>query len=284
MKYELLGPVRAHTGEGWVTFQPQGELFLASLLLAEGRRVGHDRLVECVWGGARPSDPPDQLRRLAHQVRDALRRREVVRTEPGGYSLAVGQEELDVFRFREKVAQAETADAEDAVPLLQEALGEWGRSVEPLPGRHGEWADSVRRTLQEERREAQTALFLAELRSGRNPNLVADIRGTIDERNGPEDDLRVLLIAAQFRSDGRWRGGADLEHVLREAERKGVQASDRLLRVLRGPGGEVPRTGERARQSGPVFTNTATGNARVGNQGIANGPIHMGGSGREEQS
>ncbi|WP_067903689.1 AfsR/SARP family transcriptional regulator [Actinomadura chibensis] len=284
MKYELLGPVRAHTGDGWVAFQPQGELFLASLLLAEGRRVGHDRLVECVWGDAPPSDPPDQLRRLALQVRDTLRRREVIRTEPGGYGITVGREELDVFRFREKVAQAETADTEDAVPLLQEALGEWGGSVEPLPGRHGTWVDSVRRTLQEERREAQNALFLAELRSGGNPNLAADIRGTIDERSGPEDDLRVLLIAAQFRSDGRWQGAADLEHVLREADRKGVRASDRLLRVLRGPGEEVPRDEERARRSGPVFNNTATGNARVGNQGIANGPIHMGGSEREEQS
>ncbi|MCH6170341.1 AfsR/SARP family transcriptional regulator [Pseudonocardia alaniniphila] len=111
---------------------PKPRVLLASLLLRPGSVVSTDRLVEAVWGGARPPDPLGALRAYVSRLRAVLaplQHGERLRYQAPGYVLAVADDELDATEFARLVAEARdrasVGDPGRAVTLFDAALALW---------------------------------------------------------------------------------------------------------------------------------------------------------------
>jgi DNA-binding SARP family transcriptional activator/tetratricopeptide (TPR) repeat protein len=143
----LLGPVRARlSGPG--SADPHGadseldlgtpaqRVVLAVLAACAGRPVGVEELVDVLWGERAPVSAVNlvhryvgSLRRLLEPGLPARTAGRVLASGPGGYRLALGDDELDLLRFRRLRTQADRlaagAHPDQALPPLIEALGLW---------------------------------------------------------------------------------------------------------------------------------------------------------------
>src|SRR5690242_19482295 len=88
---------------------------LAVLLLAGGRTVPVDRLIERVWGDHRSESKQRTLYGYLSRLRLALHESDSARIvrSAGGYALRVDPADVDLYRYRDLVAQARAA-ADDA--------------------------------------------------------------------------------------------------------------------------------------------------------------------------
>ncbi|MFF5263996.1 BTAD domain-containing putative transcriptional regulator [Actinomadura viridis] len=240
MQYRLLGPVKAFTENRRISLPPRTQLFLASLVLAEGRRVGNQSLAQRIWDGDDPVDPADQLRACASELRRELDDKTLVQSDNNGYRMRLEWDQADVLRFRRRAKEARlcAGDHAKAVRLGREALSEWGpdtaEPAEALAGLSGAWADGLRRTLRDERRDALVDLYRAELRLGRNADLVAQIRAAADEVGRDDEELTELLMLACMQ---RNQPGAALDAYDRNRDalrRKGLTRPGERLRLLEG--------------------------------------------------
>ncbi len=96
------------------------------LLLAGGRPVTKDRLIDALWPGDLPRNPAATLETyvciLRHRLCGAERDKNCcIETLPGAYRAKVGPGSIDVVRFMDLLRRAERADATDALILLDEA-------------------------------------------------------------------------------------------------------------------------------------------------------------------
>ncbi|MBQ0851856.1 tetratricopeptide repeat protein [Streptomyces sp. BH-SS-21] len=134
LRLSILGPLRAwHRGTELHLGPPKQRSVLALLLVRAGRPVPVHHLVDSLWDG----DPPERAVNVVHRHVGALRRllepgltqrseaRVLVRAA-GGYRLDVGEEALDLHRFRTlRDAGQEAADHDrpgEAADLLLAAL------------------------------------------------------------------------------------------------------------------------------------------------------------------
>ncbi|TDD59579.1 tetratricopeptide repeat protein [Kribbella antibiotica] len=122
MRFGVLGPVTAWTDAGEpVTIQGlKVRALLADLLVHEGRPVPADRLIDDLWGTQLPGNPAGTLSAKVSQLRRAFEdaeagSRELVRSGPAGYSIAVDKTSYDALLFADRVSRGE----------LTEALGLW---------------------------------------------------------------------------------------------------------------------------------------------------------------
>ncbi len=178
----LLGPL-AVWQDGTALPVPPGKqrVLLAALLLSAGRVVATGELAEMLWGSAPPPSAPvtvrNHLRRLRQALGDADRAR--IRTQPGGYLISVGADELDISRFEAllRSAQAALRDGgwDQAANLASQALALWrGEPLadvdcEVLSRREAPWLAELRLQALEARIEARLhlgdhAAVIAELR------------------------------------------------------------------------------------------------------------------------
>ncbi|WP_214404057.1 AfsR/SARP family transcriptional regulator, partial [Pseudonocardia lacus] len=127
MRFGVLGPLAVWAADGTPVRVPEPKVraLLAALLLAEGRPVAADRLVEALWAGAPPGDPANTLQTKVSQLRRALGGAGTVLRHPGGYLLPIGPGDLDAHEFRALVERARTAAPADRLGLLDRALGLW---------------------------------------------------------------------------------------------------------------------------------------------------------------
>lgn len=151
---------------------------LAALLIDAGSVVPDDRLIGRIWG----DQPPLRARTSLHSYISRLRRAladvagvAVVRRS-GGYCLTHDPERVvvDLHRFRGLRARAR-ADADDATAVrsLAEALGLWRGLA--LSGLEGEWAETERERLEQERLAALHELADVRLRLGQGGDLVGEL-------------------------------------------------------------------------------------------------------------
>lgn len=135
--FGVLGPIEVSYGDRPVVVGRRKErAVLALLLVAAGRTVSLDRIVDQIWG----DEPPDRATSSLHAYISNLRRSlEPDRpprapatrlvTRPPGYALLVERDEVDAHRFESLVADAATAAGGHAFPraneLLTTALGLW---------------------------------------------------------------------------------------------------------------------------------------------------------------
>jgi DNA-binding SARP family transcriptional activator len=217
----VLGPLEV-VGGGWPV-QLGGRkqrLLLAVLLLAAGRTVSADRLVDALWG----ADAGEKVRNTLQVHVSALRKLlqaagtglTVVRREPG-YAIDVGTGQLDLLRFRAGVEAGTAALREGraaaAVAALDAALGLWrGAALADLADEPALQAELG--ALEESRLAAVGTRTEAHLALGRHAEVTAELADLVAAAPLHEH-LRALLVLALYRS-GR---AADALAVLREGRR-----------------------------------------------------------------
>jgi DNA-binding SARP family transcriptional activator len=128
VRYRLLGPLQVLDGERAVDLgPPKQRVVLAVLLLAAGRTVSVDRLVDAVWGEDVPPSATASLQAYVSNLRRALRgagaqvASPIVRRPPG-YALDVDPETVDLTVFSSGCARAAAAiEGEDWESAFTEA-------------------------------------------------------------------------------------------------------------------------------------------------------------------
>lgn len=199
----MLGPLElwAH-GRTHRLGSPQERRVLAVLLMAEGRAVPVDRLIDHVWDGTPPPSAVETLQSYISRLRGRLRGAggdapQLDASSSRMYTLRVAPDAVDLLEFRRLCRQARQAvdrgDAEDAVRLFRQA--EALRRAEPLADLTGLWAASVRERLREELREATETRIRLELSLGRHAHLISELKELAASSPVVEPVVADLMIA-----------------------------------------------------------------------------------------
>lgn len=130
MRIGVIGPLRVvadgqESGIGGARLR----VLLTRLALGVGGVVPPTALSEALWPEGGPAHPDTALHSLATRLRRTLPEPRALRSEPGGYRLALPPEAVDAVRFEHLAVQGRGAlrdgEPEDAVERLRAALGLW---------------------------------------------------------------------------------------------------------------------------------------------------------------
>ena len=203
MEFRILGPLEVEDeGRTIPLAGAKQRSLLALLLLARGRAVSTDRLIDEIWDGAPPETALKNVQVYVSQLRTALGDGRLVRRERG-YELRVASGELDADRFDEIVRSTSGVEPEVAAARLQEALALFrgdplsDLSLEP-------WAQPEIALLEERRLVALEARIDADLSLGRHRELVPELDALVAAQPFREHLLEQLVLAL-YRSGDRPR-------------------------------------------------------------------------------
>ncbi|MCV7280034.1 AAA family ATPase [Mycolicibacterium flavescens] len=190
MRYRLLGPLQVVGADSAVDVGPHKQrVVLAALLLARGRVVSVDRLVDAVWGEQVPASATASLQAYISNLRRALRAaggenqmassvaQPIVR-QPPGYYLDVDPESVDVTVFAARCARAAAAveaerwdeglaEADAALSLVR------GPLLEDLPD--AEWAREEAQRVSDLQTECLADKVISLLALGRVPAALTEV-------------------------------------------------------------------------------------------------------------
>lgn len=235
VEIRVLGSVEAEIRGAYVSLGPrQQRLVLGVLALETGRLVSVDRLVELVWPVSVPRTAGHAVRVCVSRLRAALAGAEgleIVAKGPG-YLLRTDPGRIDAHRFRELVERSRAAADEQAVALLDEALGLWrGPAL-------ADAAEEVRARLcaglEESRLVAAEDRLERLLRLGRHQETLGEL--TALAKALPDRERIVgLLMLALYRS-GRTSQALDTYRLTREhlREELGIEPGERLRNLELG--------------------------------------------------
>ncbi|SCG40909.1 BTAD domain-containing putative transcriptional regulator [Micromonospora humi] len=237
VSFGVLGPVTAWDDAGApVDLKgPRHRAVLARLIVARGRVVPVDHLVEDLW-----DDPPAGAVGAVRTFVAALRRRleprraprepaRLLVTDGPGYALRAAGDTVDAWRFADAVTASADALPRPTLDHLDAALSWWrgpGYAGLDQPWARAERArlDQLRLTAVERRAEALLAL-------GRAADAVPDLDAHVADHPWREDGWRLLALAL-------YRAGrqADALAVLRRARERlrdqlGLDPGPRLRRL-----------------------------------------------------
>ncbi|GHF22800.1 hypothetical protein GCM10017786_66070 [Amycolatopsis deserti] len=199
MRFAVLGPLVAETEHGPLDLRgPRHRAVLARLLIARGRVVPVDRLVDDLW-----ADPPDgavgaiqtfvaALRRVLEPDRPPRAPARLLVTTGPGYALRA--EEVDAWRFEEAVTKAADLAPAEALSLVDEALGLWRGPAYAEFADQG-WARAEIARLDELRLLALERRAEALLDLGRAAEAVPDLEAHTGAHPLREDAWRLLALA-----------------------------------------------------------------------------------------
>ncbi|MDT4956706.1 MAG: hypothetical protein QOD31_505 [Pseudonocardiales bacterium] len=227
VEFRTLGPVElVVNGESVPLGGLKQRTLLALLLLAEGRALSADRLIDELWGGEPPPTALAALQVYVSGLRKVVGAR--LRRSAGGYTLDVAEDELDSARFATLLADARTqlADAPaQASSILAGALELWrGDAL----GGAGE-APAVlggRLRLEEQRVAAIEDRVAVDLALSRHAQVVAELAELV-AANPTRERLGSLYMLALSRC-GRPRDAAEIYAQLSAAlrEQLGTEPSE----------------------------------------------------------
>ncbi|WP_433317691.1 BTAD domain-containing putative transcriptional regulator [Micromonospora sp. CA-269861] len=220
--FGVLGPVTAATERGPVALRGHRQrLVLGRLLIAHGRVVPVDRLVDDLWEVA-PDGAVGAIRTFVADLRRALepdrpprQPPRILVTEPPGYVLRAAPEAVDAGRFEAAVGEAArllaTGHPAPALAALDAALGLW-RGPAYADCANESWAVAEINRLNELRMLAVERRAEALLALGRPDEAAADLPAHLASHPLREDAWRLLAVA-------RYRAGrqGDALAALREA-------------------------------------------------------------------
>ncbi|MEU9701673.1 BTAD domain-containing putative transcriptional regulator [Streptomyces sp. NPDC047981] len=204
IRYRVLGPCEALRADGGEAVFSGARLraLLAALASAAGRTVQVDDLIGLIWEGEPPGDGTEALQALVGRLRRALGREAVV-SVAGGYRLAAGTEDVDLYVFERLAAEGGRAlaagEAERAALLLDQALALWrGPALADLPGRDG---DPLVVRAEQRHAHARKDRLAADVALGRAEEAVAPLEALAAER--PLDETVSALRIRALRAAGR---------------------------------------------------------------------------------
>lgn len=182
---------------------PAQRVVLAVLAAGVGRPVPVQELVDVLWGDR----PPGSAVNLVHRYVGSLRRLlepglttrtsgQVLTSEPGGYRLALGDDQLDLLRFRRLRAQSDQAaaagDTERAFSLLVEGLRLWqGRCAAGLKEPARDWPGFI--AIDAEHDDAVCLAADLAVRIGQADSVLATVRRAAAD-NLLHEPLQARLI------------------------------------------------------------------------------------------
>jgi DNA-binding SARP family transcriptional activator/Flp pilus assembly protein TadD len=207
MRFRILGPLRIQvndTDADTALAAGRERTVLAVLLLYPNEVVPVERLAEAVWG----TDPPSTMRAQVHSCVSRLRRtlrtngvvEDVVVTDPAGYVVRVGPDELDSLVFARLVtegrAAANAGRLDEARTSLRAALALWrGPALAGVGSRLVEIGASG---LEEQRSSALEDCVDVELRLGLAHELLGELTDVV-ERYPVRERMRGQLMVALYR-------------------------------------------------------------------------------------
>jgi DNA-binding SARP family transcriptional activator len=227
LSFQVLGPIEVHDADGRpVDIKgPRHRGVLARLILAHGRMVPLQVLIDDLWEEDPPRDPTSAVRTFVAALRAALEPGRPPRTPPRlivtrgpGYAADIPPDAVDARAFETTLQHIDDASP-SAVEDLQQALARW-RGPAYADFADARWARAERARLGELRLTTIERLGRARLRAGRAADAVADLDAHVTDHPWREEGWRLLALAL-YRCD---RSG-DALAVLRRAR---TQLADEL--------------------------------------------------------
>jgi len=203
-RYSLLGPVRVWSGDHELDpGSPQQCAVLALLLLAQGRPVTIEQLVEKLWGESAPAAGRPTVRTYVSRLRRLLPGDELhpgIQSGRGGYVLLVSPEALDLARF-DNLLRTSRASRDDgnlglAGQQLREALSLWQGTA--LAGARAEFVSAERERLEQLRLAASEERIALDLALGRHTEVLPEV-ASLSAVHPLEERLRELHMLALYR-------------------------------------------------------------------------------------
>ena len=195
VRFEVLGPVRAWHGDAELDLgSPQQRAVLAMLLLARGRQVSVDGLIDGLWDGDVPRSAAGTVRTYVSRLR---RRVNSIESIGDGYVLRLGSAVLDLDEFEQWLSEARGVrgrhDVARSARLLRDALGLWRGTA--LAGIPGPYADSRRVPLAELHLAATEEKLAADIALGDHAAAIAELRSLLAEHPFREGLTELLMLA-----------------------------------------------------------------------------------------
>jgi DNA-binding SARP family transcriptional activator/tetratricopeptide (TPR) repeat protein len=244
-KFSILGPVQIRTPVTEITVAaPRERILLALLLLREGQLVPVQQVISALWDNNPPPTARAQVHSCVSRLRRLLRRtglsEDLVVTEPAGYRIKVGPEDLDAALFATLVergrAAAANSDLAGGRDELRAALALWrGR---PLTDVDSDVVRAAAAHLDEQWTAAMAFCLDLELQLDLAEEILAEVADLV-ERYPHHEQFRGHLMTALARTGRR----ADALATFRRgrallAEELGIEPGAELVdlhrRILNG--------------------------------------------------
>jgi DNA-binding SARP family transcriptional activator len=197
--------VRGWAGEAELELgTPQQRAVLAMLLLADGRQVSLDAIIDGVWGEAAPRAAVGTIRTYVSRLRRRLNTgapgagtRKMIESIGDGYVLRLGSAGFDLTDFEQWLGDARAArrghQTARAARLLGDALGLWRGAA--LAGIPGPYAESRRVQLAELHMAATQEKLAIDIALGEHAMAIAELRGLLAEHPFRETLSELLMLA-----------------------------------------------------------------------------------------
>src|SRR6476469_9695665 len=287
MEFRILGPLEASDGDAPVALgPPKQRALLARLLLAEGRTVAVEQLVDDLWGDDVPESAVKMIQIHVSQLRKLLPADTLITRAPG-YALDIDPETLDLVRFarlRERGRAALAAgDPSGAAAALTAALSLWRG---PALAEFSEpFALSERAHLEELHLASREDRIEADLAFGHSADTVGELEVLV--RGHPlRERLRGQLMLALYRSGRQAEAldayrqfrtrldqelGIEPSPALRELERQILQQDAQLAGAAAAPAAALPSPPP----AHPEVRYAITGDVAIAYQVIGDGPLDL---------
>ncbi|MFF0161130.1 BTAD domain-containing putative transcriptional regulator [Streptomyces sp. NPDC005263] len=219
--FRLLGPLEVQLkGAPLRLGGPRQRTVLTVLLLAAGRVVSVDSLIDAVWPTGAPTTARNQIAICVAALRKVFKEaadvNDLIVTSHPGYMVNPHEHRIDVVDFEEQVSRAReiarSGQTVEACDVFEEALSLWrGRALDGVIGNRVE-QEATR--LEELRLDVVEEYAGLRLQLGRHHALLPELSGLVTE-HPLREQARAHLILAQYRSGRR----AEALAVFREGRR-----------------------------------------------------------------
>ncbi len=202
--FRLLGPLEVVVdGQPRSLASPGEKAVLAVLLLAAGRVVPRESMIDALWGETPPNNPANAVQGRVSRLRRALAdiglSDRLVSAHGPGYVAAVDPGQVDAHRFASLVQQARSAagNGPTAASLYAQALAMWrGPALTDFAGQP--WAAAEATRLEELRLAAIEERLTLQLDSGRHRELVDELE-RLATSNPLRERVHGQLMLALYR-------------------------------------------------------------------------------------
>ncbi|CAM3580552.1 BTAD domain-containing putative transcriptional regulator [Kibdelosporangium persicum] len=230
--FRLLGTLDV-TVAGRAITVPAGrqQVVLAGLLLRGNQIVRVSELIDWLWDEETPDNAASTAQAYVRRLRQTLNAKDLITTMPHGYRINLAPDELDLFRFRSLVKQAdETADPAARTDLITRALAQWrGPALADIPACSFREREVTR--LTEEHLRATEIRVDCDLALGRHAQLLPELRN-LTTQHPFRERLQSQLMVALYRSGRQVEALAQFQDVrARLADEFGVDPGEQLRQL-----------------------------------------------------